>query len=80
VTHAQRALGMPGVVLWRQVADRAAVRRTRILPEGCLDLIRDGVPFARVTADCGGWRRPGQAVDSGANRSTGVPSGSRTTA
>lgn len=92
-------------------------RLTRILRLGpALDLVRAGVPFARVAADCGyadqahlsrevrdltglsprelvaeallarapavaaGWRRPGQTVDSGANRSTGVPSGSRTTA
>ncbi|MEP7024642.1 MAG: helix-turn-helix domain-containing protein [Actinomycetota bacterium] len=41
MAYRERPAGIPGVVLWeRSVAPAAA--RTRILPDGCLDLIWDG--------------------------------------
>jgi len=38
VTYREQATAVPGVVLWQRTTDG----RTRILPDGCLDLIWDG--------------------------------------
>jgi AraC-like DNA-binding protein len=41
VTYRETATGVPGVVLWERSVSPAA-ERSRILPDGCLDLIWDG--------------------------------------
>lgn len=41
MTYRERATGVPGVVLWQRDG-RAEMARTRILPDGCLDLVWDG--------------------------------------
>jgi AraC-like DNA-binding protein len=41
VTYWERRLGVPGAVLWGRDVGQAA-ERTRILPDGCLDLLWDG--------------------------------------
>jgi AraC-like DNA-binding protein len=41
VAYRERATGVPGVVLWRREVGPAP-ERTRILPDGCLDLVWDG--------------------------------------
>lgn len=42
MTYTEHRTGLGGVVAWEQVAGPARVRRTRILPDGCLDLVWDG--------------------------------------
>lgn len=41
MTYRERSAGRPGVMLWERSA-APAPRRSRILPDGCLDLVWDG--------------------------------------
>ena len=41
MAYRERAAGVPGVELWERTTAPAATR-SRILPDGCLDLIWDG--------------------------------------
>jgi AraC-like DNA-binding protein len=41
VAYREKPVGIPGVVLWERVV-LPSPRRTRILPDGCLDVIWDG--------------------------------------